>query len=166
MTKLTPLASSLKTLTITLQSPQETLQQTPTTLPTSEPSAGNEQISYTVQSSDLPTFNVSPSSKVWVAYVYAGGKFVTAGTLYYRRKKNCASVTNGSGAVSANLYYTRLFCFYNLQIGDVLKISLWSNKSDSNWDYNAYFVYPTRICMSSRVRAMLDVTYTNLQATA
>jgi hypothetical protein len=166
MTKLTPLAGPLKTLTITLQSPQETLQGTPTTLPTSEPSEGNEQITCTVQSSDLPTFSVSPGSKVWVAYVYAGGKFVTAGSLYWRMKKNGVSVANGSGTVSANLYYTRLFCFYNVEVGDVLKISLWSNRSDSNWDYNAYFVYPTRICVSSRLRAMLNVTYTNMQYTA
>ncbi len=166
MAKLTPLASALKTLTITLQSPQETLQGTPTTLPTSEPSAGNEQVSYTVQASDLPTFNVSPASKVWVAYVFVAGKFTTAGSLSFRMKKNGASVTSGSGSVSANLYYTRMCCFYNVQVGDVLKVALWSNRSDSNWDYNAFSVYPTRINMSDKQRALLNTTYADMQGIA
>ena len=163
MTKITPVASPLKTLTITLQTPQETLQQTPTTLPTSEPSAGNEQISYTVQTSDLPALNMSPISKIWVAYLYAGGKFTTAGTLYYRMKKNGTSVTNSSGSVGANLYFTRMYCFSNVQVGDVLQVSLWSNRSDSVWDYNAYSIYPTRINLSSKSRALMNITYANMQ---
>jgi hypothetical protein len=163
MTKLAPSISSKKTLSITLQSPQETYQGTPTTLPTSEPSAGNEQISYTVQSSDLPTFNIQPESKTWIAIIHAAGKFVTAGTLNYRMKKNGVSVSTGSSSVAANTFYTRMLCFYNVQVGDVLKVSLWSNRSDSNWDYNSYMVYPTRISLSNRKRALAFVTFSNLQ---
>jgi hypothetical protein len=163
MTKLAPSISSKKTLTITMQPPQETLQGSPTLLPTSEPSAGNEQISYTVQSSDLPTFNIQPETKVWIAIIHAAGKYVTAGTLNYRMKKNGASVTTGSSSVSANTYYTRMLCFYNVQVGDVLKVSLWSNRSDSNWDYNAYMVYPTRVSLSNRKRALASVAFSNIQ---
>ncbi|MCW3994592.1 MAG: hypothetical protein NWE98_00375 [Candidatus Bathyarchaeota archaeon] len=164
MVKLTPASSAFKTLTISLQTPQETLQSTPVALPTSEPSAGNEQITYTVQNADLPTFNVSPAMKVWVANVIAAGKFVTAGTLSYRMKRNGVSVATGTGSVNANLFYTRLFCFFNVQVGDVLKIALWSNRSDSNWDYNAFFVYPTRLTLNLKNRLLMNVTYSNIQA--
>jgi len=110
LTKKTPELSCLKTLTITLQAAQETLQGSPTALPTSEPGAGNEQISYTVGSGDLPTFSIQPSAKKWVAIVFGSGKFVTAGTLYYRMKKNGSSVATSSSAVAANTFYTRMFC--------------------------------------------------------
>ena len=128
-----------------MQSPQETLQGTPTTLPTTEPSAGNEQVKYTVASGDLPTFSISVKSNIWIALVYAAGKAVTAATISWRMKKNGTSLASSSISVGANTYYT-LNCFFNtFVVGDVLTVSLWSNKTDSNWDYNAYQVQPSRI---------------------
>lgn len=161
MVKISPIVSSLKTLTIALQTAQETFQGSPTTLPTSEPSAGNEQISYTVQAGDLPTFNMVPSSKVWIAIIFGCGKFVTAGTLYWRMKKNGASVATGSNTVAANFFYTREFYFFDVAVGDVLKISLWSNKADSNWDYNSYIIYPSRVNVSAKKRLLANVIFTS-----
>lgn len=155
MTKITPRLSPLHVLNITYQSPQETLQGTPTTLPTSEPTAGNEQVSYTVASGDLPTFSGStPVSKIWIAAVYAAGKTATAATISWRMKRNGTNVATGSTAVAANTYYT-LSSFFSgtlmvgIAVGDVLTISLWSNQADSNWDYNAYQIQPSRAIVSN-----------------
>lgn len=133
---------SRKTFTITFASPRENLQETPTTLPTSEPET--PQVSYTVQSSDMPTLNPRPYSCKYIAVVYAAGKFVTAGTLYWRMKKNGSSVRTGSSSISANNYYTVNAFFFDVDVGDVLEIALWSDQTDSDWDYDAIFVYVTR----------------------
>lgn len=143
MTKLNPLYGSKKTLNITLQTPQETLLETPETLPTSEP--GTPQISYAVQNSDLPTFNIQPYKKIWTAGIFGAGQFITAGTIYYRLKKNGASVMTGSASVAANYYYTVVMFLYDVVVGDVIELALWSNQTDSNWDYKAFFVHLTRL---------------------
>ena len=70
---------------------------------------------------------------------------MTAATISWRMKKNGTSLASSSISVGANTYYT-LNCFFNtFVVGDVLTVSLWSNKTDSNWDYNAYQVQPSRI---------------------
>lgn len=145
MARLLPQYSGLHTLTITMQTPQETLQGTPTTLPTSEPSPGNEQISYTMASGDLPAFSIPMLSQVWVPVVVGAGKVVTAATISWRIKKNGTSVATGSSAVAAGYYYTATGYFYSANVGDVLTMSLWSNQTDSNWDYNGYQVAFTRL---------------------
>jgi hypothetical protein len=147
MTRVREWQGSLKALTTTIQSPSENLQGTPTTLPTSEP--GTPQISYTVASGDLPTFSMGHYSQVWIAVLVAAGKAVTAATINWRMKKNGSSVNTNSFSVAANTYYTINAFFYDISVGDVLAIALWSNKTDSNWDYNAYQVRPTRIILKS-----------------
>jgi hypothetical protein len=143
MTRLSPLFTSLKTLNITYQTPQETLLGTPLTLPTSEPT--DPQVAYTVQESDLPTFNVQPFSKVWLARVLAGGQFVTAGTLYWKMLKNGQSVASGSGSVSANYWWSCTGAFFDVQVGDVLALKLWSSVGDSKLDRYAFAVHVSRI---------------------
>lgn len=169
MTRITPRVSPLHTISITYQSPQETLQGTPTTLPTSEPTAGNEQVKYTVASGDLPTFSgCQPVLLDYCAIVYAAGKAITAATISWRMKKNGTNVATGSQAVAANTFYTVSAFFegasgVGLQVGDVLTVSLWSNQADSNWDYNAYQVHCTRLQPSqNRMKQTLcNVTYIN-----
>lgn len=156
MTRLSPLQTSLKALNITVQSPQETLLGTPVALPTSEPST--PQIGYTVAEADLPTFDCPVYSKKWVAWVFGGGKFTTAGTLYWRMKKNGGSVSSSSGSVSANNYYTLHAFFYDVAVDDVLELALWSNQSDSNWDYKAYFVLVTRLMLTQKPRMYCPLT--------
>jgi hypothetical protein len=160
MTRLSPLFTSLKTLNITYQTPQETLLGTPETLPTSEPAT--PQISYTVAQSDLPTFNMSPYQKKWVAIVIGAGKAVTAATIYYRMKKNGASVATGSSSVSANYYYTRECFFYDVAVGDVLELALWSNQTDSNWDYKAYQIQVSRLILLDKPRLLSPCNFAAL----
>ena len=123
MGTVTPLLTSRKILNITYQTPQETLLGTPETLPTTEPAT--PQISYTVTSGDLPTFNMPLFKKIWVALLYGAGKAVTAATIYWRMKKNGASVATGSGSVAANTFYTWSCGFYDVAVGDVLELALW-----------------------------------------
>jgi hypothetical protein len=160
MTRLSPLFTSLKTLNITYQTPQETLLGTPQTLPTSEPTT--PQISYTVAQSDLPTFNMSPYQKKWVAIVIGAGKAVTAATIYYRMKKNGASVATGSSSVSANYYYTRECFFYDVDVGDILELALWSNQTDSNWDYKAYQIQVSRLIPLNKPRLLSPCNFAAL----
>jgi hypothetical protein len=147
-------------LNITYQTPQETLLGTPETLPTSEPAT--PQISYTVASGDLPTFNLSPYQKKWVAIVIGAGKAVTAATIYWRMKKNGASVNTGSSSVSANTFYTRQCFFYDVAVGDVLELALWSSVSDSNWDYKAYQIQVSRLILLNKPRLLSPCNFAAL----
>jgi hypothetical protein len=147
-------------LNITYQTPQETLLGTPETLPTSEPAT--PQISYTVAQSDLPTFNMSPYQKKWVAVLIGAGKAVTAATIYYRMKKNGASVKTGSSSVSAGYFYTWQCFFYDVAVGDVLELALWSTVSDSNWDYKAYQIQVSRLILLNKPRLLLPCNFAAL----
>jgi hypothetical protein len=160
MTRLNPIFTSLKTLNITYQTPQETLLGTPETLPTSEPAT--PQIGYTVAEADLPTFNMSAYQKKWVAIVVGAGKAVTAATIYFRMKKNGASVNTGSSSVSANNFYTRQCFFYDVTVGDVLELALWSSVSDSNWDYKAYQIQLSRLILLNKPRLLSPCNFAAL----
>jgi hypothetical protein len=160
MTRLNPAFTSLKTLNITYQTPQETLLGTPQTLPTSEP--GTPQIGYTVASGDLPTFNLSPYQMKWVAMVIGAGKAVTAATIYWRMKKNGASVGTSSGSVSANYYYTVHAYFFDVAVGDVLELALWSNQTNSNWDYKAYLIQFSRLILLNKPRLLVPCNFAAL----
>jgi hypothetical protein len=150
MVKRTSVQPSLKNLAFTYpESISETLLGTPETLPTSEPST--PQVSYTVQQSDLPTMSLQPFSLKWIGAVFGGGKFVTAGNVYWRMKKNGDSVATGNDAVSANNYYTLSAYFRDVVVGDVLELAIWSNQSDSTFDYHAgTHVHPTRLVPHAR----------------
>jgi len=171
MTRLTPLLTSKKTLTVSYATPRETLLGTPETLPTSEPT--DPQIAYTVQESDLPTFNCKPYSVIYLARLIVGGQFITAGTCYWRMTKNGQSVNNGSFSVSANYYYVIEAGFLDVKVGDVLGLKLWSSVSDSNWDRSAIEVHPSRIyplkCKFYRnvdIVCVGSVTFQNFTASA
>jgi hypothetical protein len=142
MTRLIPSIGSRKIFVITYATPRESLESTPITLPTTEPT--DPQITWTVQDSDLPVFSVKPFSVKYIACVYGAGKFVTAGTLSWRMVKNGVSVATGTASVAANTFYTVNAFFLDVLPGDVLGLKLWSNQTDSNWDYKALFCYPTR----------------------
>jgi len=156
--RLNPDFTSLKTLTITYRTPQETLLSTPQTLPTAEPAT--PQVRYTVSSNDLPVMNVSVYRAIYTAAVYAGGRYVTAGTLNWRMKKNGANVTSGSASVAANAFYTVNAFFYDVRVGDVLEIALWSSVTDSRFDYSAFQVQVTRIVPINRQRLLMPCNFT------
>jgi len=158
MTKVFPQQGSLKTINITYQTPQETLLGSSETLPTSEPT--DPQIAYTVQAGDLPTFSLQPYSKIWIATLHPAGKFVTAGTLSWRMIKNGGSVATGTISVAANYYYTISAFFYDVTIEDILGVKLWSNRTDSNWDYKAYFIRASRFVFFNRLMLFKPISYT------
>lgn len=171
MTRLTPIFGSIKTMNITYATPRETLLGTPETLPTSEPT--DPQIAYTVQSSDLPTFDIKPYSCIYLGRLLAGGQFVTAGTLYWRMVKNGLSVASSSFSVSANYYYVIEAGFLDVKVSDVLGLKLWSSVSDSNWDRSAIAVSPSRIqplktplYKDVTIKAVSSQSFTNFSATA
>jgi hypothetical protein len=143
LTRLRDLQSSRKLITATLQTPQETLLGTPQTLPTSEPAA---QIAFTVASGDLPTFSPNLATVSYLPYIIGAGKAVTAATIYWRAKKNSVSMANGNFAVAANTYYTLYFWSYgySVSVGDLLEGTLWSNQTDSTYDYKMYQMQFTR----------------------
>jgi len=154
--------SGRKAVTVTIQAVQETLLGTPETLPTSEP--GTPQISYTVASGDLPTFDPAMDSKKWIGYLVGAGKAVTAATISWRMKKNGSSVNTSTFSVAANQYYTGQFYFLDVAVGDVLAIALWSNRTDSNWDYKAYQIHPTRVLPKTGHPILMPLNITALIA--
>jgi len=157
MGRITPLLTNRKVLDITYQTPQETLLGTPETLPTAEPAT--PQIGYTVAQDDLPAFSITPYQKKFIAILIGAGKTVTAATIYYRMKKNGASVTTASGGISANTFYTWNCYFYNVAVGDVLELALWSNQTDSNWDYKAYQIQVSRLILLNKPRLLLPCNF-------
>ena len=160
MGRISPLLTSRKILNISYATPQETLLATPVTLPTAEPAT--PQISYTVATADLPTFNMPLYQKKWVAMIYGSGKTVTQPTLSYNMKKNGASVSTGSGLVGAGYYYVRNCFFYDVAVGDVLELALWSDQTDTNWDYKAYQIQATRLILLNKPRLLLPCNFASL----
>lgn len=150
------------TLDITYQNPQETLQGVPTLLPNAEP--GVAQISYTVALGDLPTFSVTPASQKYVAMVFGAGRVATAATISWRMKKNGANVNNGTLAVALNYYYNIQVFFFDVAVGDILTLFLWSSQLDSNWDYNAYFINVSRLRFNINNRIYKPINVTSLSA--
>jgi hypothetical protein len=159
MARITPLLTSKKTLNITYQL-QETLLDTPETLPTSEPAT--PQIGYTVAEADLPTFSIPPYSKKWAAMLLGGGKFVTAGTLSWRIRKNGISVSANTYSVAANTFYTISGHFYDVAVNDNLQLALWSNQTDSNWDYKAFQIQVSRLVPINKPRLLAPCNFAAL----
>ena len=154
MGRVTPLLTNRKILTFTYPDVQET-QITPETLPTSEPA--DPQIAYTVAQADLVQLSFNVFQRIEVAILNASGTVVTAATISYRMVKNGVSVKTGSFAVSANYYY-RLGCyFYNVAVGDVLGIKLWSSVVDSNWDMKTFWMNVTRVIPFNKPRCLYNI---------
>jgi hypothetical protein len=149
----------LKTINFSYPTPRDLLLGTPTTLPTTEPASA--QVGYTVQNSDLTTITPTPISVKWVAGIITAGKCVTSGVISWRALKNGVSIATGSTAsITANNFYTEThWRWYDIQVGDLLEVKLWSSVSDSNYDYQALYIYPTQLVNSPINTIMKDVTY-------
>jgi hypothetical protein len=105
---------------------------------------------------------VTPYSQYWLAYLIGGGKAVTAATISARMKKNGSSVATQGNSVAASTYYTYEALFLNCAVGDSLQMSLWSNQSDSQWDYQAYCILPTRVVMKSSLPIYVPFNFNTL----
>jgi len=154
MGRVTPLLTERKILTFTYPAVQET-QITPETLPTSEPT--DPQIAYTIAQADLVQLSFNVFQRIEVAILNGSGQVVTAATISYRMTKNGVSVKTGTFTVAANYYY-RLGCyFYNVAVGDVLGIKLWSNQADSNWDMKTFWMNVTRVIPFNKPRCLYNI---------
>jgi len=135
-------------ITIELPSAAENLQDTPTSLPTTEPATS--QISITLAEADLPTVKLNGSPNIpsvkYIALVYAGGQNTDSAsqTVYWRMLKNDSSLSNGSFSVSANYYWTISAGFFDVVAGDTIELRLWASSTTVNWDYDAH------VCQASR----------------
>ena len=149
---------------ITYPALDETLQGTPTVLPASEP--GSPQINYTVSAvTHLPVVDAP------ITYSYAGmlnvsGKNLTGSsqTLSYRILKNSVSLTTGTLAATASIYWTVYLAhtsLIGLVEGDVVSVSLWTTGTNLlNWDYNYFAAFVTRIKLFNDSRKIaFNVTY-------
>jgi len=143
------LRKPVKIIEITLKDPTETLQATPTSLPTAEPATS--QIVRTIAEADLPTISVNGSPNIFqakcTAWFVTGGKNTDTASrrVYYRALKNDASIRTGSMSVPAGYYWTLRFYFYDVIAGDTIEFRLWATTTKVNWDYDAYCCQCTRL---------------------
>lgn len=140
---------NLKTFNITLATPRETILGSPIgSLPTSNP--GTPQITYTIQTSDLPSITPSPLGVQYTALLIVGGKNTDAAaqTINYQCYKNGSIVTGGNGlqSVPSWQFWTQShYRFLGVQVGDVLGVSLWCTNANMNYDYYALSIHPTQM---------------------
>jgi hypothetical protein len=135
---------ALKSFTITGATPRETLLGTPLVLPTTEPASG--QITWTIQSSDLPTITPNAPMKFNASLVCGGKVGATAATISYRILLNGTSVVQSSGAsATATQFWGHThWRTSNVQVGDTIEIRYWSNQTDTNLDFYGLIVYPSQ----------------------
>lgn len=151
---------SLKTTNITLPTVRETpISQI--TLPTSEPAT--PQISYTVQLSDLAVFTGNmPRSVVHVPFLFATGKIgATSTVIFFRVLVNGVSQAQGGSInIGAGLYYTlNQMRYIPVNVGDVITYSLWSNQTDTTFNYHAFTTCPTRMQLTKPGTVLSNVTF-------
>jgi hypothetical protein len=149
---------NLKIFTIQTATPREVSLGT-ITLPTVE--GATDQISFTIQDSDLPTITPNPVSMKYVACVVASGKCVTAATVNYRILKNGSSVVSSNSTGVANQFWTHShFRWFDVVVGDTLDVRMWSNQTDTNLDYACIMIYPASIVLSKINTILSNLTYT------
>lgn len=158
----------LKTFDTTV-SPRETLLASGSeiSLPTADP--GTNQVSFTIQSTDLPTITPLPLSTKYTAFLIVAGKNTSAGaaTVTYSLYKtpsggSSASVVTGqnqAGIAASNFWTQTHYRFFDVQVGDTLEVRLWANVAGVNLDYYSILILPTRMQLS-RASCLIDVTYT------
>lgn len=140
---------TLKTFNITFATPRETLIGTPvSSLPTTNP--GTPQITITIQSSDLPTISPNSISQKYTALLFIGGKNTDAAsqTINYQCFKNGVAVSGATGSqlVPSGQFWTHThYRFFDVQVGDVLGVSLWCTNANMNYDYYALSIFPTQM---------------------
>lgn len=154
----------LKTFTFQCATPRETALGT-LSLPNAE--GTTNQVSYTVQQSDLPSVTPSPVSMKYLACIITSGKCTTAATINYRIFKNGTSLTTSNFGGSANQYWTNNhWRWYDIQVGDVLEVRHWSNQTDTTLDYACLMIYPATVVLSKVGTILKDLTYTNATTTS
>lgn len=129
------------------------------TLPTTEPTMS--QVSFTIQSSDLP--NISPSVPMkYNASIICSGKIgASASIVSYRVLKNGTSVVqqNMSSATATQFWTHSHWRTFDVTVGDIIEIKYWAVQSDVTLDFYGLIVYPSLpiVCKSGVVLKELDL---------
>lgn len=133
---------SYNTLTATYQTPTETMQATPTSLPTSKPASPQKTV--TVATNHLPTLSPSPNSINYMIAIFLSGKNTDASlsrTVSYEIQKNSQVVFSGtSPSITAGNYWGITAFIKDIVVGDQISIYLWASATTVNWDYDAFSV--------------------------
>lgn len=135
-------------------------------LPNSE--GATNQVSFTIQQSDLPTITPSPYDNKYLACITTSGYIgASTNTIFYRAFKNSSSLYVGSGnAIGANAVWSQNhWRFYDVKVGDVLDVRTWASTLDVTIDYACLTVYPANIFFSKPPVVMQDIVLTNATTT-
>lgn len=141
---------ALRNFNITVN-PNENLLGTPQNLGTSAPTGGAAgDISYTIQTSDLPTFNPSPISTKYTAYLIICGQNNSGAsvTLTYNVLKNGSSVVANqthTGVTNANYWTHSHYRWYDVKVGDTIEVQTWASAAGVTLNYWAVLIFPTRL---------------------
>jgi hypothetical protein len=143
------LAPETKIINVTHKAPVETLQATPTALPTAKPAT--PQKSWTVASTDLPTCDVAPDKIQFQAFIVVAGKNTdtVAQTVYVDVHVNGTLRVSGSASIPADYYWTANIFVGDVKIGDVIDVYVWASATTVNWDYDAYQIQVMNIVPKS-----------------
>lgn len=139
MTKRYPTMSSLRSFTVTQQTPYEIVLTSVIDLNSgSEPAVS--QVIYTGAYANYPTCNVNLVSPYYCLCLYAAGRNNTGSTttISYRVLLNGVSKATGTLAVTTNNYWTISAGIGPFNIDDIGEIRTWASQSGSYLDYYAY----------------------------
>lgn len=130
-------------------------------LPTTEPAT--PQISYTVQESDLVTFEGNmPLSYDIIPILYVNGKIGAAtATLNYRLLLNGATIIQSTNTnQTANNFFTYTAGRYMVvKVGDVISMSLWANQPDVVVNYHSFTTIVTRLQLAPMNTILKEVKF-------
>lgn len=153
---------TLKTYETTLATAREIVESTPILLPTTSPSV--PQVSFTIQSSDLPIIMPKPISVKYTGIVTVAGRNVSGSsqTINYDVLRNNISIATGSQTGVLDTYswtHTHYRWSADLVVGDEIKVKVWATSENVNLDYYSIQVYPTQINVG-KAYMNKDVEYT------
>lgn len=148
---------SLKSFVISPGTARETLLGTALTLPTTEPATA--QVSFTIQTSDLPTITGNALMKYNPALYISGKIGAVASVINYRVLKNGVSVAQAAGAsATATQFWAHThWRTFDVQVGDVLDVKYWAAQADVTLDYYGLIVYPSQPEVSKRGTILKDL---------
>lgn len=142
---------------------ETSLSGSPIALGTAEPASPT--VSFTLQSSDLPTFNNQPYSTKYCVVLTVAGQNVSGASVtvnYHVLKNGTAVASSGSQAsIANNSYFTQnYYGLYMMNVGDIGAVNLWGSASGVNILYYAYTVYPCQLFFEPPNAILKEIAYT------
>lgn len=157
--------SPLKTFTFTNPNARESDLGGSALLPTTEPATS--QVIWTVGSGDLPSISPPAYSMKYCVWGCVSGKCTTAATLSYRIIKNGSSLATATTGGVANQFWTHNhYRWFDVVVGDVLEVRMWSTQADTTIDYSSVQVLLASIYTAPPNIILKDFTVSGTSATA